>query len=181
MASARSRCRTCIGFPPDVSVLQNLIEHDPARARRGRSTFDFSTWGLRDRVGSFTVHTGLILCFVLAFGVLIGPVNLFVFARGKNRFRLFWTTPLISILASAVLLLAILFTDGLGGNGKQLIAVFSLPGSNQAAVIQEQIARTAVLFSNRWHNDQDYLISPVSDNSMNNAASPAGYRSYSRA
>ncbi len=46
-------------------------------------------------------------------------------------------------------------------------------------MIQEQTARTAVLFSNRWHNDQDYLISPVSDSSMNNAAAPAGYRGYS--
>ena len=165
-------------FPPDVSVLQNLIEHDGANPARQVDS-DYSTWGLRDKVGTFTVHTGLILCFVLAFGVLIGPVNLFVFARGKNRFRLFWTTPLISILASAALLIAILLTDGLGGNGKQLIAVFSLPGANRAAVIQEQIARTAVLFSNRWHNDQDYLISPVSDSSLNNAASPAGFRSYS--
>jgi hypothetical protein len=165
-------------FLPDVSVLQNLIEHDGASPAR-QVDFDYSTWGLRDKVGSFTVHTGLILCFVLAFGVLIGPVNLFVFARGKKRFRLFWTTPLISILASVVLLLAILLTDGLGGNGKQLIAIFSLPGANRAAVIQEQVARTAVLFSNRWHNDQDYLVSPVSDSSMDNAASPAGYRMYS--
>jgi len=165
-------------FPPDVSELQNLIEHDGASPARQVDS-DYSTWGLRDKVGSFTVHTGLILCFVLVFGALIGPVNLFVFARGKNRFRLFWTTPLISILASAALLIAILLTDGLGGNGKQLIAVFSLPGANRAAIIQEQIARTAVLFSNRWHNDQDYLISPVSDSSMNNAASPAGFRSYS--
>ena len=170
--------QTVLAFPPDISVLQGLIEHDGASPAR-QVDFDYSTWGLRDKVGSFTVHTGLILCFVLAFGALIGPVNLFVFARGKNRFRLFWTTPLISIVASVALIVGILFTDGLGGNGKQLIAVFSLPGANRSAVIQEQIARTAVLFSNRWHNDQDFLISPVSDSSMNNAASPSGYRSYS--
>jgi len=164
-------------FPPDVTVLQNLIEHDTANPAR-QIDFDFSTWGLRDKVGSFTVHTGLILSFVLVFGAVIGPVNLFVFARGKNRFRLFWTTPLISILASAALIVGILITDGLGGTGKQLITLFSLPDANRAAVIQEQVARTAVLFSNRWHNDQDYFISPVSDTSMNNAAASAGYRGY---
>jgi hypothetical protein len=167
-------------FPPDASTLQVLIEHDGASAAR-QVDLDFSAWGLRDRVGSFTVHTGFILSFVVLFGTLIGPVNLFVFARGKNRFRLFWTTPLISIAASAALILGILVTDGLGGTGHELVAIFSLPGVNREAVIQEQVARTAVLFSNRWHSDQDYLISPVSESSMNNAAAAAGYRGYSPA
>ncbi len=115
-------------FPPDTTVLQGLIEHDGANPAR-QVDFDYSTWGLRDKVGSFTVHTGLILSFVLVFGALIGPVNLFVFARGKKRFRLFWTTPLISIIASVALIVGILLTDGIGGSGKQLIAVFSLPGA----------------------------------------------------
>jgi hypothetical protein len=165
-------------FPPETSFLQNLIEHDVADAPRAVDT-NFSTWGLRDQVGTITVHTGFVFSFVVLFGVLVGPVNLFVFAKGNKRFRLFWTTPLISIVASLALITGILFTDGLGGSGNQLIAIFSLPGANREAVIQEQIARTAVLFSNRWHNDETYLISPVSIRSIEDAASPYGYRAYS--
>ncbi len=164
-------------FPPDVTVLQNLIEHDGADSARAVD-LDFSTWNLRDRVGSFTVHTGFIIVFVGLFGAMIGPVNLFYFAGGSKRFRLFWTTPVISLLASAALLLGILVTDGIGGQGKQLIAFFSLPGVNREVVIQEQIARAAVLFSSRWHTDQDYLVSPISEHSLENAAAPAGYRTY---
>jgi hypothetical protein len=63
----------------------------------------------------------------------------------------------------------IFVTDGLGGTGREMVAIYSLPGSNQEAVIQEQVARTAVLFTNRWQIDQNYLITPVSDLSILNA------------
>jgi hypothetical protein len=62
------------------------------------------------------------------------------------------------------LIAGILLTDGLGGHGKRLTAIFSLPEANREAVVQEQIARTAVLFSNRWHGDEGCLVSPISDN-----------------
>jgi hypothetical protein len=66
----------------------------------------------------------------------------------------------------------ILITDGLGGIGKEMIAVYSLPASNREVVIQEQIARTAVLFSSRWHNEQNYLITPISARALNDALTP---------
>jgi hypothetical protein len=138
----------------------------------------FSNWLLRGLVGTIAVSGPFILAFVVVFGALVGPINLFVFARGAKRFRLFWTTPLISIVASLALIGGILLVDGLGGTGKQMIVIYSLPESNREAVIQEQIARTAVLFSNRWHSDQNYLITPLSYRAVRNESGEPGYRSY---
>jgi hypothetical protein len=164
-------------FPPDTSLLLTAIENNPASPAELVDQH-FSTWGLRPLVGTIVVSAGFILCFVLFFGSLVGPINLFVFAGGNNRFRLFWTTPLISIMASLGLIGCILLTDGLGGSGKQMIAIFSLPDVNREVVVQEQVARTAVLFSNQWHNDQNYLITPISNAAMQNALGADGGRSY---
>lgn len=155
-------------LPMDAGSLSSMIEenHAPSALEVDR---DFSTWNLRLSAGTITVNAAFILTFVLLFGALVGPINLFVFARGSQRFRLFWTTPLISILASLILIAGILITDGIGGRGKQMIAFYSLPDVSRQAVIQEQVARTAVLFSSHWHNDQNYLITPVSTEAMRGA------------
>jgi hypothetical protein len=166
-------------FPVDADALAKVIEHDSASSAQNIDGA-FSMWGLRQGLGAIAVNGTLIFLFVLVFGSLVGPLNLFVFARGKNRFRLFWTTPLISILASLMLVVGILVTDGIGGRGKQVIATYSLPGMTREAVIQEQVARTALLFSSRWHSDQDYLITPISENALTNVTAPVGYRMYGR-
>jgi hypothetical protein len=101
---------------------------------------DLSIGALRPESG--TVWLGF---FLVGFGVLVGPLNLFVFAPAKKRHRLFFTTPLISLGAVAVLVLAIFVQDGLGGDGWRRAVVIFVPGDNQAAVIQEQSARTGFL------------------------------------
>lgn len=167
-------------FPPAADVLYTIVEQEQGPSGTAQATDqNFSTWGLRQLVGTIAVSGAFILTFVLLFGTLIGPINLFVFARGSKRFRLFWTTPLISIVACLTLIAGILLTDGLGGTGRQMIAVFSLPGMNREAVVQEQVAQTAVLFSTRWHNDQNYLITPISAQAINDASAPTGVRLYS--
>lgn len=154
--------------PPAAAMLRDTIEKNHAP-----SAWDvdqaFTTWGLRLSAGVIDVNATFILTFVLIFGALVGPVNLYVFARGDKRFRLFWTTPLISVLASIVLIIGILFTDGLGGSGQQMMAIYSLPGASRQVMIQEQVAHTAVLFSNRWNNDQNYQITPISADAMRGA------------
>jgi hypothetical protein len=162
-------------FPPDAPQLATIIDRNSVSNAQSVDQ-NFSTWGLRPMVGTIVVSAGFILTFVLLFGSLVGPINLFVFARGNNRFRLFWTTPLISILASLALIVGILLTDGLGGRGKQMIATYSLPSENREVVIQEQVAHTAVLFSSKWHNAQSYLITPISETSMKNALTGDGAR-----
>jgi len=47
-------------------------------------------------------------------------------------------------------------------------------------VVQEQIARTAVLFSTRWHANQDYIINPISNPTVDSSPAGHGFRYYSR-
>jgi hypothetical protein len=84
---------------------------------------------------------------LVAFAIIIGPVNLFVFAPASKRHRLFLTTPLIAFAATLVLGLMILLQDGLGGDGLRRALVVLLPGDNEAAVFQEQATRTGFLTS----------------------------------
>jgi hypothetical protein len=82
---------------------------------------------------------------VLAFGIVVGPVNLWVFARGRKRYRLLFTTPLISVAFCVLISVFILAADGVGGEG-QTARLFMLPeGSNQEVLIEEQYARTGLL------------------------------------
>lgn len=83
--------------------------------------------------------------FLLAFAIVVGPVNLFVFAPVAKRHRLFMTTPLIALIATLGLGVMILLQDGLGGDGMRRALVVLLPGNNEAAVFQEQAARTGFL------------------------------------
>lgn len=164
-------------FPPETGILNSAIE---SHLKDSAKTVDqnFSTWALRQMLGTIEVSGTFIISFVILFGALVGPINLFMFARGKKRFRLFWTTPLISISASLALITGILITDGIGGSGREMIAIYSLPELNREAVIQEQVSRTAVLFSNRWRTDQNYLITPISEQALADATDTSGGRVY---
>lgn len=101
-----------------------------------------------------TVWVGI---FLVVFGVVVGPVNLFVLAPAKKRHRLFLTTPLISLAAVAVLGLAIFVQDGIGGDGWRRALVVFVPGDNQAVVIQEQSARTGFLTRRAFRLSDDTL------------------------
>ena len=84
---------------------------------------------------------------LVLFGILVGPVNLFVLAKSGRRHRLFITTPLISLGASLLLILLIIFQDGFGGRGMRRVLMEVRPdaGQNAAFLHQEQIARTGIL------------------------------------
>jgi hypothetical protein len=84
--------------------------------------------------------------FLIGFAVLIGPVNLFYFAPVGRRHRLFFTVPLISFLGTLVLATVVVASDGWGGRGYRQALVILLPGENEAAVIQRQVARTGMIF-----------------------------------
>ena len=83
--------------------------------------------------------------FLFMFAGIIAPINLFIFAPAGKRHRLFWTTPLISAAAAIVLAVFIVFQDGLGGSGRRVVLVAFVPGSNEAAVFQEQAFNTGFL------------------------------------
>lgn len=105
-----------------------------------------SGWGLMQALGERPYAGWQVVVFLILFGLLVGPVNLFVLAPRGRRHRLFLTTPLISLAASLLVLGVILLQDGLGGTGRRLTAIYLSANEAAAKVIQEQVSRTGMLF-----------------------------------
>ncbi len=62
-------------------------------------------------------HYFVVACVIIAFGLLAGPLNLFLFCGGSRRPHLLWVTPLLALLASVAILAFILLAEGIGGRG----------------------------------------------------------------
>ena len=137
----------------DVRTLGESIEND----------FSRSAWPLHAKFGMRAFSYALFIIVLIAFGILVGPVNLFVFAKSGKRHKLFITTPLISIATCALLIILILMRDGIGGRGERTALVEVRPdgGENKAYVIQEQVSRTGVLLGSSFVVREDAAITPV--------------------
>lgn len=122
---------------------------------------DRSNWPLLDLLGSRHFASWQVMVFLVVFGILVGPVNLFVLAPAGKRHKLFVTTPLLSVGASVVMVVLILVQDGTGGIGRRFVAVNLEPGEAAAYVTQEQISRTGVLLSTGFQLKQPALVEPV--------------------
>lgn len=125
---------------------------------------DFSNnWPLHEKFGARDFEYGLFIVVLIAFGILVGPVNLFVFAKSGQRHKLFITTPIISVATSILLIFLILFKDGLGGHGMTvgLMEVRPDAGENRAYLIQEQVSRTGVLIGGSFELGEAAAITPV--------------------
>jgi hypothetical protein len=83
---------------------------------------------------------------VIGFALLLGPFNLLYARRRRRPGMVLWTTPALSVGASLLLILFITLRDGFGGQGFRRALVFLLPDSGHLAVVQEQVAKTGVLF-----------------------------------
>jgi len=122
-----------------------------------------STWPLQQYFGGQSFNYALFIIVLIAFGVMVGPVNLFVFAKSGRRHRLFITTPLISLAASLLLIALILLQDGFGGRGMRAVLMEVRPDNNENAayIHQEQFSRTGVLTGGRFKLDENVSLSPV--------------------
>ncbi len=96
--------------------------------------------------------------FLVLFGIVVGPVNVFFFAPASRRQRLFVTVPVLSIGASLVLGLIIVVKDGFGGQGTRRSLVMLMPGENKALVFQQQVSRTGVLMRKEFSLPADTMI-----------------------
>lgn len=121
-----------------------------AQAERLSKDYARGGWGLERALGGRSFAGWQVVVFLLVFGILIGPVNLFVFAPAGKRHKLFFTTPLISVGASLLLVGLILGQDGTGGEGRRFVAVHLPNGEAAAYVTQEQIARTGVVLGSSF-------------------------------
>ncbi|MEQ1748446.1 MAG: hypothetical protein ABL974_03425 [Prosthecobacter sp.] len=118
-------------------------------------------WGLLDSLGARSFASWQVIVFLVIFGILVGPVNLFLLAPQGRRHRLFVTTPLLSIGASLMMVVIILFQDGVGGMGARLVIINVVPEEAAAYVTQEQASRTGVLLGGGFELKQPALIEPL--------------------
>ena len=120
-------------------------------------------WPLQDAFGSRDFNYLLFILVLVAFAIVVGPVNLFVFAKSGRRHRLFLTTPLISLGASALLVALILLQDGIGGRGTRVVLMEVRPDQNEntAYLWQEQFCRTGVLLGASFRLSEPAMLSPL--------------------
>jgi hypothetical protein len=130
---------------PIEETATRLLDLDSAPMPPWEEDFP-DAWPLRKSVGEPHLNVALIIVFVCAFGVLIAPVNLLIFAPPAKRYRLFFTVPLLSVGASVLLLGLIAFGDGVGGDGARNVLMLVPAGENRLTVLQEQMVRTRLLF-----------------------------------
>jgi hypothetical protein len=145
-------------------TLELVSNVNPVRQRNAAINQDFDgSWPLQKHFGSQEFHYAVFIAVLILFGILVGPINLFVLAKSGRRHRLFITTPLISLGASLVLVGLIIFQDGFGGNGMRRVLMEVRPdaGQNAALLHQEQITRTGILTGNRLTIDPACLFSPA--------------------
>ncbi|MBD5778853.1 hypothetical protein IEN85_05070 [Pelagicoccus sp. NFK12] len=83
---------------------------------------------------------------LIGFIVLVGPVNLMYFCRGRRRYRLFVTTPLIVLASLSAIALYSLLRDGVGGEGERFELTLFGGDSNQALRVQSQGADLGMIF-----------------------------------
>lgn len=119
------------------------------------------SWPLLSLLGTRSFASWQVIVFLVVFGMLVGPVNLFVLAPAGRRHKLFVTTPLLSIGASLVMVALILLQDGIGGSGRRFVAIDLEPDEAAAYVTQEQVSRTGVLLGAAFEMKQPVLIEPL--------------------
>jgi len=125
-----------------------FITANPTLPQQASSRTDFlANWPLQTLFGNETFRYSLFVGVLILFAIVIGPLNLFVFAKKGQRHRLFITTPLISLAASLILIALIIFQDGFGGSGIRRVLMEVRPdaGLNAAFIHQEQFSRTGIL------------------------------------
>ncbi len=135
----------------------------PCQNKSAAEDFSNGSWGLHQALGTKTFHFLLFIFVLIAFGILVGPINLFVFAKSGRRHKLFITTPLIAIGASVVMVILIFVQDGLGGRGirVQWMELVRENSDHNAYIHQEQVSRTGVLVGNRFLLSDPSSITPL--------------------
>jgi hypothetical protein len=135
----------------------------PTQVKYAIENYTSGSWGLHNTLGSKTFHFLLFILVLIGFGVLVGPVNLFVFAKSGMRHKLFITTPIIAIGASVLMIILIFVQDGLGGRGirVQWMELVRDDSDNNAYIHQEQVSRSGVLIGNRFVIGDPASITPL--------------------
>lgn len=146
----------------DLAKTASAIDALKAEALETQLTRQYTGyWKAADTLGPIKLNAPLLIGFMALFAVVAGPVNLFVFARRTHRHRLFWTTPLISVATTGVLLILIVWHDRMGGSGSRMALIYVSAAEKQDVLLQEQIARTGVLLSSSFVTKDLVYLAPI--------------------
>lgn len=148
----------------ELNVTHTYITFKPISRKALSFIRDYvSKWNLMEEFGSKSFNRWLVLTVLLLFGILVGPVNLWVLARPGKRHLLFVTTPILSLGASILMSLMIWFSDGIGGKGLRFTILNLEPEASErkAYLFQEQIARTGLLLGRGFEFKDEVTMSPV--------------------
>ncbi len=116
---------------------------------------------LMEALPRITTSVTLVCTVAVLFGLAVGPLNLFMLARGKLRHRVFVYTPVFSIGATVVVMLAILLGDGTGGDGERATLLVQVDGENQLVALREQASQTGLLFDDTFEMPADTALFPL--------------------
>lgn len=144
------------GIPVRAKIVRALLK---TPAFRGPPEEKVAT--LHDLLGSKDFAAWQVGVILLMFGIVVGPVNLFYLAGPGRRHRLFFTTPLISLGATALVLAVILLQDGVGGVGHRAALAHVRAEDNAVYLKQYQVSRAGVLLSGGFTLPQSAMISPL--------------------
>ncbi len=122
--------------------------------------YTLSPW-LEKAVPPIATAGPLVLLFIVLFGIVAGPVNLFILAPAGRRHRLFITTPVISLAGALILAAAIFVQDGTGGSGVRLIHAQILPEQKRLLITQEQTARAGLLLGSSFKTADPVWLQPL--------------------
>jgi len=120
-------------------------------------------WKLFSEFGSKQFNPLIVFILLLAFAILVAPINLFYLAKPGRRHRLFVTTPIISVSTCLLIILIIFFIDGIGGSGRRIVLADLQSGAkeNRIYVTQEQISRTGVMVTSGFSPAHQYDLNLV--------------------
>lgn len=116
-------------------------------------------WVVGFALGERNFSKGLLLFALIIFAIVVGPINLYLFANRHRRHRLFITTPIISIVTSLLLVSFIMLRDGFGGDGARAVAIeVGGPNDKSAVILQEQFVRTGIILSSDFGLDGNSVL-----------------------
>ncbi|MFN8392114.1 MAG: hypothetical protein U0136_17615 [Bdellovibrionota bacterium] len=139
---------------------------------------DRHSWTLIPPLGGNAAVGAIVVLTIVAYAFLVGPINVFYYAR-KNRAFLYVTTPLISIAATLALCVFIIFRDGIGGSGDRYVVVVLSPKDKQQLVVQQHVVRTGLLLHRNFRLPEGTVLRPVSLDDQDDSESAAYRRAYS--
>jgi len=123
-----------------------------------------SNWSgeVAEMLNSSKNDSWVMLLVLIAFVVMVAPVNLFFLAPSDRRHRLFITTPLISLGAAGILILGVILADGIGGSGHRLVWVESGGEDENRQFIQQwQVSNSGALLGSGFTIQDMALIAPM--------------------